>query len=318
MSERSAQIPQEIRADLARATKLEWATLFWILSIIVVMFSVMGTSQAMKGAVVEDVVSLIPAIVFLIASRFERKPPTAMFPFGFHRVNSLAFLIAAVALTAVGGFVLYESIMTLVMQERPGIGPITLFGTQIWSGWLMIAALTYSAIPPIILGHLKLPVARKLHDNVLHTDALMQKADWQTAMAGIVGIVGVGLGYWFFDAAAAIIIALSIFHDGIRSLRSAAAELIDGAPRQLGEDRIDDDTAILAGAYRAAYPNATIRTRETGRFIKLEVHGASEANAIAPINADITQPWRIDDIAFVPVTDEGSSTSPSTGPPMPR
>jgi hypothetical protein len=38
-------------------------------------------------------------------------------------------------------------------------------------------ALTYSIVPPVILGRMKLPLAKRLQDKVLHTDAMMQKAD---------------------------------------------------------------------------------------------------------------------------------------------
>ncbi len=65
----------------------------------------------------------------------------------------------------------------------------------------MLAALTYPIVPPFILGRLKQPVARRIQDMVVHTDALMQKADWMTGAAASVGIIGVGFGLWWADAA---------------------------------------------------------------------------------------------------------------------
>lgn len=62
------------------------------------MWFVMGSSQAMKTALVEELLSLVPAIVFLVALHFERKGPSKAFPFGYDRVQSLGALIAAVAL----------------------------------------------------------------------------------------------------------------------------------------------------------------------------------------------------------------------------
>jgi len=49
-----------------------------------------------------------------------------------------------------------------------------------------------AVLEQVIQGRMKLPIAEKLRDKVLHTDALMQKADWQTGLAGILGIVGIG------------------------------------------------------------------------------------------------------------------------------
>lgn len=42
-----------------------------------------------------------------------------------------------------------------------------LMGHPVWSGWPMIAALAYTAVPPVLLGHAKMPLATTLHDRVL-------------------------------------------------------------------------------------------------------------------------------------------------------
>ena len=65
------ETPVEIIEDLRRARRLEWWTLFWVSSVIAVMAFAMGSSQAMKTAFVEDLLSLIPAITFLIAAKLE-------------------------------------------------------------------------------------------------------------------------------------------------------------------------------------------------------------------------------------------------------
>ena len=70
-----------------------------------------------------------------------------------------------------GLYLIYDSGTKLIAMEHPTLGPIQLFGHTIWIGWLMIAALAYSIVPPVILGRLKQPVARRLKDKVLHTDA---------------------------------------------------------------------------------------------------------------------------------------------------
>jgi cobalt-zinc-cadmium efflux system protein len=299
----SGPVPREIAADLRRARRLEWWTLGWIGSVVVIMGFAMGSSQAMRTAWIEDLLSLIPAIVFLISTHFERKRPTARFPYGYHRVNSLAFIISAVALTIVGASLLFESAMTLLRREHATIGPVSLFGQDIWMGWVMVAALAYSVIPPVILGRMKQPLARRLQDKVLHTDALMQKADWMTGLAGIAGVVGIGLGYWWADALAAGLISFSILHDGLKTLRTATAELIDGVPRALDSSEIAEDAAKLKRALKERYPGAEVRLRETGRFINAQV------SKVAPdekVDLDELWPgeperrWRLAQLSFVP------------------
>lgn len=294
-------IPDAIAADVRRGERLEWWTLAWIGSVVVVMALVMGASQAMKSAVIEDVLSLIPAIVFLLSVHWERKRANPRFPFGYRRANSLAFLVAATALLAVGGFLVYESITTLVRQEHPTVGGITLFGETIWLGWLMIAALVYSVIPPLILGRIKQPVAKRINDKVLHTDALMQKADWQTGLAAIAGIVGIGLGWWWADASAALFIALSIIKDAIGALEQAVAELLDGTPRALDSNKLAHDAEALIAALKARFGDVEVRLRETGRYIAAEVDCLPPTTI--PTEAELMgddRAWRLASLSFRP------------------
>jgi cation diffusion facilitator family transporter len=303
-------IPAEIEADIKRAVRLECWTIAWMASIIVLIGLVMGSSQAMKTAWIEDILSLVPSLVFLLALHFERKPPTDRFPYGYHRVNSLAFLVAAVALSVMGAVLLVESAVSLIHAEHVTIPPVLLFGEEIWLGWLMVAALAYSIVPPVILGRMKLPLARRLQDEVLHTDALMQKADWMTGLAGIAGIVGIGLGYWWADAVAAGIISFSILH-GITALRIAVAELADGAPRELGGTRLEEEAGALRARLLELYPGADVRLRDSGRFILAQVCGVAPPG---PVDLDSLWPgkpersWRFAQLSFAPgTTDEASA-----------
>ncbi len=296
------RLPESIRDDFARAKRLEWRTLWWMSTVVVLMFLAMGSSQAMRSALIEDVLSLVPAVTFLIAARFEPKDPTEKYPFGFVRVNSLAFLVAAVALTAVGGFLMYENATTLLMAEHPTVAPVEMFGHTVWLGWLMIAALAWSVAVPMTLGHMKLPVARRLRDKVLNTDALMQKADWQTGLAGIVGILGIYFGYWWADSAAALFIAFSILRDGLANMGIAAAELLDGAPRELDGSDISPEVQRLRARLEKLWPQGDVRLRESGRYIvgTIEgVHPPADLPNLDELMGDDPS-WRLARLSFSP------------------
>lgn len=294
--------PAELVGDLRRARRLEWATLLAMSSVIAVMGFAMGQSQAMRTAFVEDLLSLVPAITFLIAARFEPRPPTERYAFGFVRVNSLAFLASAVVLTVLGSLLLFEGLSTLVKREHPTIAPVELFGQTVWLGWIMIAALAYSVVVPIVLGRMKLPVARRLQDKVLHTDADMQKADWKTGLAGIVGVLGVGLGFWWADAAAAAVISLSILKDGLRNMRSAAAELLDSVPRALDGPQMAADARRLRERLEARWPEGHVRLRESGRYILANVGNVAPPDDLPPLASWMGQDpgWRLAQLSFTP------------------
>jgi divalent metal cation (Fe/Co/Zn/Cd) transporter len=137
---------------MRKAVRLEYWTLFWSATIIIVMGMVLGQSQTMKTAWVEDTLGLVPPLMFLLAARIKRDGrQSKRLPFGFHRVNGLGFFVAAVALAAVGAILLYDAISALVAAEHPSVASIVIFGHEICLGWLMIAAQLYSLVPPMII-----------------------------------------------------------------------------------------------------------------------------------------------------------------------
>ncbi|MDQ1114814.1 divalent metal cation (Fe/Co/Zn/Cd) transporter [Microbacterium testaceum] len=221
------ELPERQAQVLRRAIRLEWVTLAFLAVTATLVFLVLGNSQAMKAAWIEDLLSFIPPIAFLIAVRLARRRPTVRHPYGFHRSVAIGHLVAAVALTAMGLFLIVDSGIGLLTAEHPTIGTVNLFGVTIWLGWLMIAVMAVTGIPPVIVGRMKLGLARELHDKVLYADADMNKADWMTSVGTIVGVLGIGVGLWWMDAAAAIFIAGSIVHDGVGNLRAAVVDLMD-------------------------------------------------------------------------------------------
>ena len=235
-------LPQEQQDALRQAIRLEWITLAAMTFSVVLVFLVSGSSQAMKAAWIEDTLSLLPPIAFLVAVRVIRRAPSERHPYGYHRAIGIAHLVAAVALCTLGSYVLIDSALGLIAGDRPPMGTVVLFGWQLWSGWLMCVTMLVVAIGPMILGRLKQKPAQALHDKVVYADADMSKADWQTALATIVGVLGVGAGLWWADAVAAIFVAASILKDGISLLVDAVRSLADARPTTY--DGEDDDPIV--------------------------------------------------------------------------
>ena len=188
------EMPAILEREHRRAVRLELVTIVYLISVVTVVYLTLGSSQAMKTVWAEDLLSLIPPAAFLFASRVRRRPPSDRFPYGHHRAISIAFLCASLALLLMGGFLLVDSLLKLLTVEHPSIGTVELFGRKIWLGWLMIPALVWGIVPPVILGRMKLTVARTLHDKVLFADADMNRADWMTGVAGLLGVIGIASG----------------------------------------------------------------------------------------------------------------------------
>ncbi|PKD16191.1 hypothetical protein APR41_10415 [Salegentibacter salinarum] len=261
------ELPENLKKTLSKAIKLEWITLFYLLSVVILMYLVMGSSQAMKSAWLEDVLSLIPSIAFLISTKIFRKKPNKEFPYGYHRVFSISFLTGAVALLGMGIFLVFDSSMSLIKAEHPTIGNKMFFGQQIWMGWIMIAVLLYSALPAMVLGFKKLPLAKELHNKILFTDASAQKADYMTAFAAILGIIGVGIGYWWADAVGALFISFSVLKDGVNHVKTSILDLMDRHPKTIKEQKDDEKIEEIKQLVTSWewVKDANVRFRENGQ-----------------------------------------------------
>jgi cation diffusion facilitator family transporter len=302
------RLPDDKQQVIDRAKLLSWITIGFMLSIIVVVGFTMGSSEAMKAVWIEDILSLIPPIAFLVGVRYFDRPPDEHFPYGYRRAVMIAFLTAAVALLGFGLYILIDSVMTLVLVEPPTIQTISIFGRRIWLGWLMIAALVYSVIPPFILGRMKQPLAKELHQKALQTDANMNKGDWLAGLAGVLGIIGVGFGYWWADAVAAIIISVEILRDGFSDLQHSVAQLmnkrpsdIDGKPDPIPE-KVQHELERLDWVQQAR-----VRLREDGDVLTGEafIVPTDESDLLNRLrNAyDVANgvDWRLYDVNIVPV-----------------
>ena len=266
------ELPERQSAALRRAVRLEWITIGFLAVTVTAVFLVMGNSQAMRAAWIEDMLSFIPPLAFLLAVRLVARPPNTNYPYGYHRSIGVAHLVAAVALTTMGSFLIFESASALFKGEHPPIGTVEILGTSIWLGWLMMAVMALTSIPPVIVGRIKIRLARELHNKVLYADADMNKADWMTAAGSIVGVAGIGLGFWWADAAAALFIALSILRDGLRNMRGAITDLVDTRATTFDEEG-PHPLALEVQKYLtglAWVADAGVRMRDQGQVFHVE------------------------------------------------
>jgi cation diffusion facilitator family transporter len=305
------ELPPDKAALYRRAVRLEWLTIAFFAAAVALLGVTLGQSQAMKAAWIEDMLGFVPPIAFLIAARYNNRPPNGRFPYGYHRSVTIAFLAGSVALLGLGGYVVYDSVLRLVLRERPPIGLIELFGFRFWLGWLMIVALACTMVPAILLGRAKLTIARQLNDKVLFADAEMNRADWLTAGAAILGVLGIGAGLWWADAVAAAIIGGDIVRDGVRTTRSAVATLMDSRPLVVdgGQPQPLPDQVLAAVLDLDWVADAWLRVREEGRVFAGELLVVPTAGT-----ADLPErlerlgrwvrdfDWRMHDLVVSPVT----------------
>lgn len=304
------EYPRRLQPYEDRATRLEWLSIVFLTVTAILVYLVMGNSQAMKASLFEDLLALIPPITFLIVSRVRRRPQSHGYPYGFHRAVTVGFLISAFTLTTVGAFLLYDGASKLILRERVTIGTMDVFGHLVWQGWLMIAVMLFASIPLVFIGRAKKEPSCRIHDKLLHSDAEMNAADWKTGAATIVGILGIGAGFWWADAAAAVFISLDILYDGVRNLRDAVGDIMDRRPRTVDHAHDIELAESMEKKLRqlAWVRAAKVRLRENGHvfFGEIAIQPADEAAPLQRIEeaeqAVYSLDWRIRHVAVTLVT----------------
>jgi divalent metal cation (Fe/Co/Zn/Cd) transporter len=275
-------LPEEQRRALTSAVRWEIFTLCYTGITIFLVAIVVGNSQSMRTAWVEDMLSTLPQIVFLVALPLVRRRPTAQHPYGHHRAMSIGHLVAGVALLAVGGVLAVESALGLIRLEHPSIGTVNLFGHTIWLGWLMIAVMAIVVVGPFFYG----------------------PADWHTNAASIVGVLGVGLGFWWLDGVAAIFISVGIISDGFRNTRVALSDLMDQRALRYDSTGPHADIATILGALHALpwVADAGVRARDMGQVLHIEAfivpaESGAGVERIAEASESIAETsWQVQDV----------------------
>jgi divalent metal cation (Fe/Co/Zn/Cd) transporter len=302
-------LPAEQREALRKAVRLEWFTIGYTTVTIALIALVVGNSQAMKTAWIEDMLSLVPQISFLVALLLIRRRPTRAFPYGLHRAMGVGHLVAGVALFAIGGSLAVESILGLVRAEHPTIGTVHIFGVTVWLGWFMVGVMALIVVGPLFYGPAKARIAPVLHNKVLFADADMAKADWTTNAASIVGVLGIGIGWWWLDGVAALFISIGIVWDGVKNSRSAVVDLMDQRARTYDEGEPEPLIGEILRAVNALpwVRESALRMRDMGHVFHVEVFVVPRRARVSVERIErarrgvVELDWRVQDVVIIVV-----------------
>ena len=318
--------PPDKWEEREKLRKISWLSVVMLLIATAITGLTAGQSQAMKTAWISDFLTAVPPMALLVALRYELRPPSERFPEGYARAISVAFLVTAIVLSMFGLYLLFDSVMKLVRREHPPIGTIVLFGHQLWLGWVMIAALFVSALIGFGLGRVKQPVAERLQSKALHAEAVMNRAEWMSEGAAIVGISLVAFGFWWGDAAAAAFISVEIIRDGWKNVRQVIADLMDESPTKLGEHELEPLPKRLRDEARQRrwVKDAAVRLREhghtlTGEVFVVPLRDAMSAEELIDASGTLAPElerldWRLHGLLVIPVRKLEDTTPPRVAP----
>ena len=156
------------------------------------------------------------SLIVWIGLRISRKKPDKRFHFGYHRVETLSSIVAALFMATIGGITLYESYREL-------LSPTAVANPEL----ALVVALAATLVSSLLLIY-KRKAANRYGSLALKTDASNSIKD---VLTSITAFVGIALSSYFnipqTDAIAGIIISLFVFTMVYPILKEASLVLLD-------------------------------------------------------------------------------------------
>ena len=193
---------------------------FWLNAVLMVMklsAGYWGHSGAVFADGIESACDFVAIFATMMALKLGRQPFDANHPYGHGRAESLAALFVSLVICITGGWIMYESIATIVT------------GNYKSPGWIAVAAAAATIIIKEWLYRFSVKTGKKLESPALLAIAKDHRKDAVTSIATLVGVIGAFFGLGIMDPIAAGLTAFFILHIGYQTFREAAHDLMDGA-----------------------------------------------------------------------------------------
>jgi cation diffusion facilitator family transporter len=228
----------------------------FLLAILKITIGIIGLSHALFADGVHSLADLVTDALVLAASRVGSKDADSDHQYGHRRIETAATTALAVLLLVAGASIIVDAAIHLLHGDTEA--------PKIYVLW--VALFTMAAKESLF--RYTLYIAKKTQSVLLEANAWHHRTDAAASIVVLIGISGALLGYHYFDAIAAVIVALMIMKMGVSYAWSSISELVDTAatPKQLSE----------ISAVISSVPGVTmvhqLRTRSMGGGVLVDVH----------------------------------------------
>lgn len=234
-----------------------------ILSIGKLAAGIMGRSGAMVADAVHSFSDLATDVIVLVFAKISAKPEDANHKYGHGKFETLATILISLALIAVGGGILLNSIRdvrsVLAGEILPRPGAIAL-----------LAAILSIATKEILYRY-TVRVGRQIGSPSVVANAWHHRSD---AMSSIGTLLGIGCAYFLgdkwriADPLAALLVSVFIFKIAFNLIRDGLGELLEQSlPAQMEQEILD----VITASAEVTEPHH-LRTRRIGSTVAVEVH----------------------------------------------
>ena len=247
-----------------RIAKISVVTLIAIGIVEIIMGQVSGSVVATADGI-DSLSDAMISFIVLIGLRIAHRPADRKFPFGYHKVESFAALIAAIGMIAIGIFIFYHSYEALLAPteiRQPTLTMIVLAGA---GGVSLHRAFQMNSI------------ANKYNLLSLKTDAKNSIKDGSASIIGFFSVlIATQFGFLQMDAIGGMIIACYIFSVSYISLKQSSLILVDSwqnpkltdVVKKIVEEKFSEENIRVK----------SVLLRPTGAMVQAEVHLEIDGN----------------------------------------
>ncbi|MEN2767747.1 cation diffusion facilitator family transporter [Ornithinibacillus xuwenensis] len=178
-----------------------------------------GNSEALWADGLNNSTDVIASIAILIGLRISQKPPDDNHRYGHYRAETIASLLAAFIMVAVGIQVIFSTIQKILQPEVTQPNLLT--------AWTAIGA----AIVMYVVYRYNLNLSKKINSRAIYAAAQDNRSDALVSIGAFIGILGAQFGIYWLDPLAGLIVgfiicktAWEIFKDSTLTLTDAFDE----------------------------------------------------------------------------------------------
>jgi cation diffusion facilitator family transporter len=228
------------------------------LAIIKVVVGIVGNSYALIADGIESTADIISSFIVWSGLRIASRPPDEDHPYGHGKAESLAGMIVAAALLGAAALIAWQSIGEIRNPHGP-------------PAWFTLVTLVLVIAVKEALFRFVNKTGESLGSTALRSDAWHHRSDALTSAAAFIGIsvalIG-GEGYEGADDWAALFACAIIAFNGLRLLRPALSEVMDGAVETATQERI----RAVAGGVAGVAAIEKCRVRKSGLGLCMDIH----------------------------------------------
>lgn len=220
---------------------------------------VLGHAYALVADGVESLADIVSSLVVSSGLRIAAIPPDENHPFGHGKAESLAAMVAAVALLATGVGIAITSIRALL---SPPATPPAIYALVV----LVLVIGTKEFMFRLIDR-----IGRRIGSEALRIEAWHHRSDALTSVAAFIGIGVAIIGgpkYIRADAWAALFACVIIVANGARLFRRALDDVMDSAP----PPEIDEQIRHVAATVSGVVAIEKCRVRRSGLSLLVDIH----------------------------------------------